>query len=443
MILSAIGMEFMAVYGLSSIFYYAIAAIAFFIPTGVASIQLSKNYGYGQGLYTWIEKSLGRKTAFLAVWTQWASVIVFYPTILAFLSGILLYMINPELINNPHVMFWVTLFLGWATIAGNFFGTETSVKISTTGGVLAALMPAFLAAIMAVIWLYLGKSKMVFSASSFLPQAWSFGDVSLLVSTVVAFAGIEYSSYFANEIINSKKNYTKSIFIAIILIVVVVIIGTLGISIITYGQKVSLISGFMQAFTLFFNAFNIPLVASIVGIVFSLGFICVISTLMLSVAKGALILAENKHIPHNWGLLNRFGAPYRIIIGQGFVMTVLCGLYVWLPQVNDAYWIVGVLSSILVGVKYLLIFIASLKTELCKINGQDRADFKKYRGIRILFFLLGALSCSAVIVLAFFPPNQIGKMSMLEYDLILGLVIIIVLSAPFFCNYGMLPKNTS
>src|SRR3990167_5842716 len=86
-----------AEYGAALIFFYAVAAIMFYIPCVLVAAELATGWPQTGGAYIWVREAFGRRFGFLAIWLQWGYNVVWYPTILSFISGTLAYLINPSL----------------------------------------------------------------------------------------------------------------------------------------------------------------------------------------------------------------------------------------------------------------------------------------------------------------------------------------------------------
>ena len=80
-------------------FLFVFSAIVFLIPAGLISAELSSAWTE-QGIYDWVRMAFGEKVALIAIWLQWINTMVWYPTILSFIAGVIAYMVNPELANN-------------------------------------------------------------------------------------------------------------------------------------------------------------------------------------------------------------------------------------------------------------------------------------------------------------------------------------------------------
>src|SRR5947208_16798327 len=68
--------------GPSALTLWLLAAILFFVPQGLAVIQLSSSYPAEGGIYAWTKKEFGEGHGFLCGWCYWINNVLFYPTLL-------------------------------------------------------------------------------------------------------------------------------------------------------------------------------------------------------------------------------------------------------------------------------------------------------------------------------------------------------------------------
>ncbi len=94
-----------ALFGSSLIFFFIFSAIVFLIPVALVSAQLASMWPDNSGgIFHWVKASLGRKMAFLTIWLQWINTMVWFPTILSFIAGTAVFLIAPNLVNQPYFL---------------------------------------------------------------------------------------------------------------------------------------------------------------------------------------------------------------------------------------------------------------------------------------------------------------------------------------------------
>src|SRR6266581_852924 len=68
--------------GPSALTLWLLAAVLFFIPQGLAVIQLSSSFPDEGGIYAWTKRLFGEGHGFVCGWCYWINNMLFYPTLL-------------------------------------------------------------------------------------------------------------------------------------------------------------------------------------------------------------------------------------------------------------------------------------------------------------------------------------------------------------------------
>src|SRR3954453_19974981 len=68
--------------GLGSITLWVLAALLFFVPQGLAVIQLAADLPAEGGIYAWTRTELGEAHGFICGWCYWINNVLYYPTLL-------------------------------------------------------------------------------------------------------------------------------------------------------------------------------------------------------------------------------------------------------------------------------------------------------------------------------------------------------------------------
>src|SRR5476651_2430217 len=86
-----------SLFGSSLIFFFIFSAVVFLIPTALVAAELSSASTDKSGIFHWVKAAFGEKAAFLAIWLQWITNLVWFPTILSFIAGLIAYLFDPNL----------------------------------------------------------------------------------------------------------------------------------------------------------------------------------------------------------------------------------------------------------------------------------------------------------------------------------------------------------
>lgn len=283
-IVSLRNLSFMVEYGVGAILFYIAAALFFFIPSALVCAELATAWPEAIGIFGWVARAFGQRIGFFAQWMNWMFSIASFPTVLTFLAAIIAYLIDPTLAQSKLFMFWTIVGIFWTLTLINFLGMKASARLSTIGALLGTVIPGLLIIVLAGIWLYIGKPiELNFSKEAFIPD-FSLGNIVFLSAVVLGLAGMEMSAFYANETENPKRVYPKAIFLSTILILGISILGSLSMAIVV--PKISIVSGVMQVFNVFFTDFNMAFAVKIIAVMAIIGSFAGNNTWIIGPAKG-------------------------------------------------------------------------------------------------------------------------------------------------------------
>ena len=77
--------------GPSTLFVWVLAFFAFFLPLAACVLELSSRYPGEGGLYLWTQRAFGDFAGFIAAWSYWMSNLPYFPAILYFGAGSVLF----------------------------------------------------------------------------------------------------------------------------------------------------------------------------------------------------------------------------------------------------------------------------------------------------------------------------------------------------------------
>lgn len=426
-----------AEYGFSLVFFYLIAAVLFFIPIALVTAELATTWPKTGGLYIWVKEAFGLRWGFLAIWLQWIYNVVWYPTILAFMAAAFAKLVYPAWIDSPTYMLITILILFWSATLLNSFGMRTSSVMSTIGAIAGTMIPMIFIVVLGIAWFTSGKPEQItFSAHSFFPDTHHLKNLAFVSALLFGLIGLEMSAVHAEEVKNPQRDYPRALLFSAIIIITSLILGSLAIAMVVPHKQLSLISGVVDAFAIFFNAYNMPWMIPVIVILIIVGGISGVSTWAIGPTKGLLAAARHGCIPPWFQKINKHGAPINILITQALIFTVLSFTFVLFPTVNSSYWLLSVFTAQLALVVYILMFTAAI---YLRYSQRQKQRAYKIPGGNIGMWLVagvGTLTCIAGIIVGFLPPDDIdvGNVFVYEASLLIG---IIVLCAPPFIFYSL------
>ncbi len=415
--------------GLSLISYYIIAAFAFFIPVALVAAELATAYPNTGGIYVWVREAFGRRAGFITIWLQWIYNVVWYPTMLAFIAATLSYLIAPQLANNKFYLLGTALSLFWLFTLLNCFGMKLSSIVSIVGATIGTVLPMLIIILLAMLWMIQGKPTAVNYPSSWLPDFSSFGNVALFSAVLFGLIGMEMSAVHAEEVKNPQRDYPRALFYSTLVIISTLSLGSLAIVIVVPNDSLSVVSGLIDAYAIFFASYKMPWMTYVIAVLIILGGLSGVSAWIIGPTKGLLVSARDGSLPARFARVNKHGAPVTILITQGVIFTILSTIFIFLDSINAAYWILSDLSAQMALLVYIIMFAAAVKLRYSKPD--HPRGYTIPGGNIVMWFVAGTgiLCCIAAMIVGFIPPSQIpiGNVYLFEGFLIGGLILFVLI----------------
>lgn len=423
-------LPFSAEYGFSLVFYYLFAALVFFLPVALVSAELATTWPNKGGIYVWVREAFGEMWGFVVIWLQWVYNIVWYPTILSFIAGAIAFLVDPELAESKVFMLTVVMIIFWGSTLVNCLGMRASSWVSTFGALFGTLVPMIFIVILGVVWLWQGKPiQITFSHLDFFPDLTDPTMLVFLVALVFGLVGIEMSAVHADEVRNPGRAYPRAILYSTLIILTSLILSSLAIALVVPRSDLSVVTGLVQAFKIFLDAFHLGWLSPVITLMIIIGGVGGVATWIIGPTKGLFVAAQDGNAPAFLSRVNSKGVPVNVLMVQAVIFTVLCTVFLLMPTVSSSYWLLTAMTAQLAMVVYIALFFAAI---CLRYKYPDRERPYRIPGGKFglwLVCLLGLLSCLFVIGLGFVPPKQIevGNVDVYEIILVAGGLL---LSAP-------------
>lgn len=396
----------MAVYGWSCIGWYVIGAIFFLIPISLAGAELATGWPEGGGVYAWVKQAFGEKGGFTALFCEWSNNLVWFPTVLSFIASTFAFALTPSLASSGIFMFTVMMVAFWGTTAIAYFGEEVSTKFGNIGVIIGSIIPSLLIIVLGIWWLESGAAIVLppFSIGAMVPTI-SFATLPFFATVILLFAGMEMAGFHALETKDPQTDFPKAMGISAIIIVVCTVLATLAIAIVIPADQLNLASGVMQAIQYFFTAAHIPWMVAPMALLITLGGVVSLAAWLIGPAKGLGVVAEEGNMPPIFDRTNKYGAPVAVLVIQALIGSAISLLYVFLPSVNQAYWILSAMTVELLCIVYVLIFAAVIKLRYSQPD--TPRPFRIPGGMPGVWFVggLGILGTTFAFIVGLMPPT--------------------------------------
>jgi amino acid transporter len=413
----------MAMFGWQCIGWYIIGTVLFLIPLSLAGAELATMLSdKGGGVYAWCKEAFGEKGGFVAIFCEWSNNLVWFPTVLAFIASTLAFALSPALGSNSIYLFVVMMIAFWGTTAIAYFGENVSSKFQNYGVILGSIIPSVLIIGLGVWWAVSGASIVLppFSIGQIVPTL-NLSTLPFFATVILLFAGMEMAGFHALETRNPSTDYPKAMAISAVIIFACTVLATLAIAFVIPANELSLAAGVMQAIQYFFNAAHIPGAVAPMAVLITIGGVVSLAAWLIGPAKGLGVVAEEGNLPPIFNKTNKYGSPVAVLFIQALIGTFVSLLYVFLPSVNQAYWILSAITVELLCIVYLLVFASLIKLRYSRPDAPR--PFKIPGGIPGIWLIggMGALGVIFAFVVGLIPTGAFTAKETLYY--IIGLLL--------------------
>jgi amino acid transporter len=258
-----------------------------------------------------------------------------------------------------------------------------------------------------------------------IPQI-DFSTLAFFATIILMFAGMEMAGFHALETKNPQKDYPKAIALSAIIIFVCSVLGTLAIAFVIPTAKIGLASGVMQTIQYFLEAVNLPWLVAPMAVLITIGGVILLAAWLIGPAKGLGVVALDGNMPPMFNRHNKYGSPVAILVTQALIGSAISLLYVILPSVNQAYWIMSAMTVELLCIMYVLIFAALIKLRYSKPD-QPR-PFKIPGGMAGTWIVggLGGIGVVFAFIVGLIPPAIFPNAPLYVGSVLLGTFLLAV-----------------
>jgi amino acid transporter len=205
-----------AIAGPATLTLWVLAAIFFFVPQGLAVIELSSRFPASGGIYDWTKRALGEGHGFLCGWCYWISNVLYYPYLLFSAAVVATYIVgkgDTDLKDNLMFVTITTLIFLWVAVIVNIVGVGAGKWLQNAGGA-GTYVSGLLVILVGVYgWFKLPAANTITGRDLF-PASTDYDSLNLWIAIAFAYAGLELSATMGDEVENPRRNLPLSIIIS-------------------------------------------------------------------------------------------------------------------------------------------------------------------------------------------------------------------------------------
>ncbi len=405
-----------AFYGLSSVTYFAIGAICFFIPTALVAAELASGWSNRGGIFRWVGEGLGKGwalTCLLILWFQtminfgmgmpsYAATIMFYTPMY---DKAVKFAQHPQhevlIMTGFIILYWVLTFVATK-------GVKAFANVAKYGVLIGTFIPLALMIILTIVWLCEGHQPAIpMTPKGLIPKWNGMSTLALAAGVFFSYTGIDMNAAHIKQLKHPEKDFTKAMFISMILVFLIFVVGTVIIAMVVPENQINVIYTLNTVFRTLGATIGIPWLYMV--LVWA-GLCNVLASVITNMAGPSFMLGQaggSGFLPHWFQEKNKHEMPAHLMYTQIAGMTIIAYLVKLLPNVEGFVIMLTQTITVLYLFYYILMFTTFLKLRYDQPN-RPRA-FKVPGGKFGAWFVagLGLLSSIFGIILAIYPPAQV------------------------------------
>ncbi len=351
-------------FGPGALVVWLVATIFFFVPQGLAVMELSSRFPKEGGIYFWVKRGLGERHGFLCGWCYWINNVLYYPNLLISTAVIALFVFNrgdSPLKDNWAYVLVTTLVALWLAVGLNIVGVGTGKWLQNAGG-LGTYIPGLIIIALGVYGALSVPAAQPITTTTIVPNFSDFSSINLLATIAFAFAGLELAATMGDEVVNPRRNLPAAVFISAPLIALAYILGTASVLWLVPNSEINIVSGFLQAIVNGSNNLGPSLwwLAPLCAALFTVGNIGGVGAWLTGPARVAFVIGLDRYFPKGFGRVHpRWHTPYVAILVQAILATVFLLLSVLGrgTTVEDVYLILLDTQILIYFIPYIYLFV--------------------------------------------------------------------------------------
>lgn len=355
-----------AAIGPSSISWWIITLVLFFIPYGLITAELGTTYPEQGGLYVWVRNAFGERWAARTTWLYWINVALWMPSVYVLFAGMFAQLFIPDLSLWGQIL--IGILMTWVTVMIGIIALDIGKWVPNIG----ALMKALLMLVIGIgAFVYASQHGVAndLSFRNILPR-WDAG-LYFLPVIVYNFMGFELMSGAGEEMQNPQRDIPRAIITAGLLIAFFYLMGTIGMLMALPTEQLGLVTGIIDTLRILFGESGIGgFIVTILGVGALYTFLTNMVTWTMGANRTAAEAASEGELPAFFGQLHPVNkTPVGAYVLTGVISSAVLVIYgLMAATAEDLFWSLFAFSSIVFLMPYLAMFPAFLKLRRTDAN---------------------------------------------------------------------------
>jgi amino acid transporter len=420
--------------GPSTIIIWIFACLGFFIPLAASVLELSSRYPQEGGVYIWTQRAFGDFSGFIAAWTYWMSNLPYFPAVLYFGAGSLLFAFphgQQLATNRGYYLTFSLLCLAFITLL-NVIGLKFGKWLNSLGAI-GSWLPIVMLLVLAGFSIFRFGSATHFTRAALHPHL-SLKNAIFWSTIFYAFAGCETGSFMSEEIKNARRSIPRALLISGIVMAVSYIAGTIALLIALPSSAITGVGGFVSAVQVLCTHLGLPWIVAIIAGLIAVSSIGGAAVYLSSTSRLPFVAGIDNYLPRAFALVHpKWGTPWIAILVYG-VAGMVCALLGQIgSSVAGAYDLLVSMSVITYFIPFVFLFLAMIRLQREPASAEV-VRLPGGKAVAILLATTGLVTTIFAIVLSVIPSDDEPHKTLAVVRILGSTVLLIGAGAVVFWN---------
>jgi amino acid transporter len=420
----------LAAEGIHIAWVWGVALLCFFVPQGIAVMELAERMPGEGGLYLWTCETSGDFHGFICGWCYWLTNVFFVPSLLFSVAGVAAYFGASYLTDNRIFFFVLISVLLWGTILTNILGLGVGKWFNNIGGIGAVLISAVLIAFAFAVFGKGGKQDLLAGLSS-----GGIRDFPLpaLGVACLALVGLELGPVMGDEVRNPRRTFPRAILLGGIICAVAYVGSTLSLALAVPKADLAVVQGVIQAIDKMAALLGAQWAVPAIGALMIASIVGSTSAWVNGSARILFVCGLDRYLPRFLGKVHpRYGSPWAALCMFGALASVIVVMSFVGASVKDAYLTLLSLSAAIQMIAYAYLFYSLVHVAFS--SNFRRVRFS--RGVLQIVSIVGLLMTVVAFGSAFLPSSGVSSVWSFILKMVLTLFVILGVAAGLFFYYS-------
>ncbi len=393
--------------GPSSIAVWLLALVGFFVPLTASVLELSSRYPQAGGLYIWTQRAFGDFAGFMSGWTYWMSNLAYFPAILYFAAGSLLFAAGDKgralESESGYYMAFALVMLALITLL-NMIGVKQGKWLNNAGAIGSSIPVVILLVLSALFWRQHGSATQ-FTLASMTPHL-SVKNAVFWSTIFYAFAGAECASCMGDEIKNPHRTVPRALLFAGVVVALGYMLGTVAMLVVMPSERISGLGGFMTVMAEMCRGLGVSWLTPAVALMVTIASLGAAGAYLSATARIPFVAGIDNYLPAAFSRVHpKWNTPYVSVLVYGVTGMIFAFLGQAATSVKGAYDVLVSMSVISYFIPYVFLFASTLRIQR-EPAGPEVIRLPGGRVTATVLALVGMASTLGTIVLSTIPADD-------------------------------------